>query len=166
MSTRLCKAILTAGCAFFFLLVVFNNLSDYWSNYRFVEGVLSMKTTFPGNMGMWRAIENPTVHHLFYAVIIFWELATTLLLGWGTWKLFKARGENAKTYQQAKSTAIAGLTSGMLLWFVAFICVGGEWFLMWQSSQWNGQQAATRMFLIMGVILIFLQMRENETESE
>jgi predicted small integral membrane protein len=42
--------------------------------------------------------------------------------------------------------AIAGLTLGLLLWLVAFIAVGGEWFLMWQSAEWNGEEAAFRIF--------------------
>jgi predicted small integral membrane protein len=34
--------------------------------------------------------------------------------------------------------------------------VGGEWFLMWQSRIWNGQDAAFRLFAFMGVSLLFL----------
>jgi predicted small integral membrane protein len=48
----------------------------------------------------------------------------------------------AATFNRAKTLAIAALTLGMLMWLVAFVTVGGEWFLMWQSRQWNGQDAA------------------------
>jgi predicted small integral membrane protein len=41
-------------------------------------------------------------------------------------------------------------------WLVAFLVVGGEWFLMWQSKNWNGQDAAFRMFAIIGIALLFL----------
>jgi len=34
--------------------------------------------------------------------------------------------------------------------------VGGEWFLMWQSPNWNGQQAAFRMFTVVGLVLLIL----------
>jgi predicted small integral membrane protein len=44
----------------------------------------------------------------------------------------------------------------MLQWFIAFLCVGAEWFLMWQSKLWNGQDAAFRMFTIEGIILAIL----------
>ena len=33
------------------------------------------------------------------------------------------------------------------MWFVGFVVVGGEWFLMWQSATWNGQEAAFRFYL-------------------
>ncbi len=41
---------------------------------------------------------------------------------------------------------------------VAFLDVGGEWFLMWQSKIWNGQEEAFRMFTVVGVVfLVVLQ---------
>ena len=36
---------------------------------------------------------------------------------------------------------------GFLVWFFGFMVIGGEWFQMWQSSQWNGQQPAFRFYL-------------------
>lgn len=39
---------------------------------------------------------------------------------------------------------MAGLTLGFTLWFAGFMIVGAEWFQMWQSTTWNGQQAAFR----------------------
>ncbi len=31
-----------------------------------------------------------------------------------------------------------------MVWLTGFVVISGEWFQMWQSSQWNGQQAAFR----------------------
>jgi predicted small integral membrane protein len=43
-------------------------------------------------------------------------------------------------------------------WLVAFLDVGGEWFPMWQSKMWNGQEEAFRIFTIAGVVfLVVLQ---------
>jgi len=55
---------------------------------------------------------------------------------------------------------IAALTLACLLWFVAFLTVGGEWFLMWQSRTWNSQDAAFRMFASLGIILDYLSLPE------
>jgi predicted small integral membrane protein len=49
-----------------------------------------------------------------------------------------------------------------LQWLVAFLSVGGEWFLMWQSKIWNGQDAAFRMFACIGIILILLVLPDAE----
>jgi hypothetical protein len=43
---------------------------------------------------------------------------------------------------------------------VAFLDVGGEWFLMWQSRIWNGQEEAFRMFTIVGVVFLVVVQRE------
>jgi predicted small integral membrane protein len=45
---------------------------------------------------------------------------------------------------------------------VAFLSVGGEWFLMWQSKTWNGQEAAFRMFTVVGVITILMILPDAE----
>jgi len=165
MLLRLSKISLVASAALFLLVVVFNNLTDYGSNFAFVQHVLAMDSTFPGNQGMWRAITSPVIHHAFYASIILWEFAAGLLIAMGAWKLWQARAASAAVWQHAKSFAIAGLTLSLLQWFVAFITVGGEWFLMWQSSTWNGQNAAFRMFAVLGLILLFLNQRDDDLPS-
>ena len=57
MSVRIAKIALVFGVAIFYTFVVFNNMTDYGSNYQFVRHVLMMDSTFPGNHGMWRAAE-------------------------------------------------------------------------------------------------------------
>jgi predicted small integral membrane protein len=48
------------------------------------------------------------------------------------------------------------------MWFVAFLIVGGEWFLMWQSKTWNGQDHAFQMFTVVGIVLLLLVQPETE----
>jgi Predicted small integral membrane protein (DUF2165) len=43
------------------LLVAFDNITDYGTNYLFVQHVMSMDTTFPGNALMYRSITNPVL---------------------------------------------------------------------------------------------------------
>ena len=102
-----------------------------------------MDSTFPGNRGMWRALNSPAWHTMFYLLIIGWEGTTMPLLWWGGIRLTRTLHGPAATFHRAKTLAIAALTLGMLMWLVAFLTVGGEWFLMWQSRQWNGQDAAS-----------------------
>lgn len=162
MAVRLSQVALVASVALFLLLVVVNNLTDYGSNFAFVAHVLSMDTTFPANQESWRALRSPAAHHAFYAMIIAWELVAGLLCAAGAMRLWRARTRPAAEFHRAKTVAIAGLTVGLLLWFVAFLTIGGEWFLMWQSRTWNGQESAFRMFVCFGVILLFLVLPERE----
>jgi predicted small integral membrane protein len=156
MITRTAKLLLVAGIALFYMLVVFDNLTDFDSNYQFVRHVLSMDSTFPGNHGMWRALPSPAFHMAFYLSIIAWEIATTILLWWGVARLLRALRLSASVFNAAKRVAVLSLTLSMLMWLVAFLSVGAEWFLMWQSKTWNGQDPAFRMFAVVGLVLLIL----------
>lgn len=164
MLLRLAKVALVASAALCLFIVVLNNaVFDYPSNYAFVQHVLSMDTLFSGESQAWRAFRDPTpedgswwFYHVFYGSIILWEAAAGALCAVGAWKLWQTRAASPAVFQKAKTLAAFGLVVSMLQWFVAFITVGGEWFLMWQSSTWNGQDAAFRMFACLGIILLFL----------
>ncbi|MGC2299898.1 MAG: DUF2165 domain-containing protein [Acidobacteriaceae bacterium] len=162
MILRLSKTLLVAAVALYYTLVVFNNLTDYGSNYAFVHHVLLMDSTFPENHGMWRAIHPLWAHAAFYDTIIAWEAVTMLLLWAGAVELLRTVGRPGGAFQEAKTLAIGGLTVSLLMWFVAFLGVGGEWFLMWQSRTWNGQEEAFRMFVVVGMVFLLLVMPEAE----
>jgi predicted small integral membrane protein len=48
------------------------------------------------------------------------------------------------------------------MWLVAFLSIGAEWFLMWQSHVWNGQEAAFRTFAVVGIVLLILLQPDAE----
>jgi predicted small integral membrane protein len=164
MILRVSKTLLVFAVALYYTLVVLNNTTDYDSNFQFVRHVLMMDSTFPNNSAMWRAINSPSVHALFYVTVITWESITMILCWWGGIKLVRNLKAPSSTFQQAKNTAIIGLTLGALLWLTAFLTIGGEWFLMWQSQKWNGQDAAFRMFAIMGIVLILVVMKDDDLQ--
>lgn len=164
MYTRYSKVILIAAVALFASLVAFNNVTDYGSNFAFVQHVLNMDTTFPGNRAMWRAVDSPAVHHASYAVIIAVEALVAVLCWVGGFRLLRSI-RDARQFNRAKGVAIAGLTLGIVLWFTGFITVGGEWFLMWQSQTWNGQQAAFRFVVVLGLVLVYLVQPDGEIDS-
>jgi predicted small integral membrane protein len=164
MITRIAKLLLVAGIALDYTLVVFNNLTDFNSNYQFVRHVLMMDSTFPGNHGMWRALPSPAFHMVFYISIIAWEAATMILLWWGAVRLVRALRLPAAAFNLAKRVAVMALTLSMLMWLVAFLSVGGEWFLMWQSRAWNGEEAAFRMFAVVGLVLLVLLQPDSDAQ--
>ncbi|MCW8966185.1 MAG: DUF2165 domain-containing protein [Candidatus Pacearchaeota archaeon] len=156
-AVRFLKLSLVLSTAVFFTIVAFNNLVDYGSNYEFVRHVLMMDTTFEGNSLMWRAIDSSLIHNIFYWIIILWEILIAIILWISGIKLLSKR---KKVYEMGITKGVVGLTFSLLLWFLAFITVGGEWFVMWQSSVWNGQDAAFRMFVINGLTLLYLFFKE------
>jgi predicted small integral membrane protein len=165
MTLRLAKLLLVFAVALFYTVVVFNNITDYNSNYQFVRHVLMMDSTLSGNRGMWRALNTPGWHTAFYVSIIAWESIVMLLCWWGGVRLARALSASAAVFMQAKRVSVAALTLGLLMWLVAFLDVGGEWFLMWQSKTWNGQDAAFRMFTVIGVVLLLLAQPDSDTKT-
>ena len=69
--------------------------------------------------------------------------------------LDKLIDRHAKDFNAAKDVAVAGLVLGLLLWFGGFLIVGGEWFQMWQSKSWNGQEAAFRFIPAFRHVLVY-----------
>jgi hypothetical protein len=79
IAIRAAKAATVAAIALFASLVTFGNLTDYNTNFVFVEHVLAMDTTFPFSTIKHRAITSPALAHAAYALIIAAEAATALL---------------------------------------------------------------------------------------
>ncbi len=162
MVIRLAKVLTVLLIGLFAVLVGYDNLVDYDSNYEFVRHVLSMDTTFPGNKLLSRAITDPALHTAAYWAIIAAELLTGILCLVGAALLAAKVRAPARAFNAAKGTAIAGLTTGFALWFFGFLTVGGEWFAMWQSQTWNGQEAAFRFIVSIGIVLLFVTIEDHD----
>ena len=67
----------------------------------------------------------------------------------------------AASFNRAKGSAVVAAGLGFLVWFFGFMVIGGEWFQMWQSSQWNGQEAAFRFYLTILAVLIFVMQKDE-----
>jgi predicted small integral membrane protein len=160
--TRLAKIVMCLVLGGFCVLVAFNNVTDYATNYVFVQHVLSMDTTLPDSNLKYRAISSPVLWQMAYAAIIATEALTGVLFIAGAASLWRARLAPADTFNRAKGYAIAAATLAFLIWFFGFMVVGGEWFAMWESQAWNGQEAAFRFYMAALVVLIFLNQADPD----
>ena len=158
---RISKIILISSIGCLALLVAVNNVLDYESNFRFVQHVMSMDTVYPDNTLRYRAITAPALHTLVYVIIISSEFATAILCLLGALQLLKQIGSDPLTFNRTKSLSVLGLTAGFMLWFLGFVVVGGEWFCMWQSPDWNGQESAFRFVACIVLVLIYTVHGEN-----
>src|SRR6202047_2809298 len=82
----------------------------------------------------------------------------SMLVGWCSVAEIVSWGQ--APFAAARNVAMIALATSLLMWLVAFLDVGGEWFLMWQSQIWNGQEAAFRMFTVVGVVFLIVVQRE------
>lgn len=164
MTVRLSKIVMCLCLAAFAFMVTFGNVTDYGSNFAFVQHVLSMDTTFPGNALMYRAITNPTLWTVGYWLIIVGEGITCILFLIASLKLWQARNGSGRAFDDAKKFAVIGATMGFLVWFLGFMVIGGEWFAMWQSSTWNGQEAAFRFYITILAVLIYVVQPDRDLD--
>jgi predicted small integral membrane protein len=160
--TRLSKIAMCLAIGLFCVVVAYDNVADYATNYVFVQHVLSMDTIAPGGALKDRAITSPALWQLAYAGIIAAEAATGALFLAGAVALWRTRQAPADEFNRAKRWAIAGGALAFLLWFFGFMVVGGEWFEMWQSATWNGQEAAFRFYVSVLAVLIFLNQPDTD----
>ena len=161
MNTRQIRIGISVALTCYMLLVCFNNIADSGSNFMFVTKVVSMEDVFSRDHTGWRAISNKELHKLIYLFIVAAELLITTLLLWGTLKMIRNYRSSAELFNSSKKMALTGLTSAMLLFFVFFITIAGEWFLMWQSEKWNAQQTAFSLSTIFLLALIFINQDEK-----
>src|SRR6185437_13674111 len=108
LELRLAKVVMVGSLALFAFIVTFDNITDYGSNFAFVQHVLSMDTTFPGNALMYRAITTPALWHLAYALIIAGEGATFLALAIATLQLVRHLRAPATEFNASKRLAFVG----------------------------------------------------------
>ncbi|MEO7050882.1 MAG: DUF2165 domain-containing protein [Rhodanobacter sp.] len=165
MSMRLSKILLMLVIALWLALVAFGNITDHGSNWVFVQHVLAMDSIFPGADIQYRAIHSPTLQHLAYLAIIAAETVAAALCGVGGWQMWRARRAPAPTFRHAARMAVVGLSLGVLLWLGGFMAIGGEWFGMWMSSQWNGLGSAFRFVVVLLAALIYLGQHDDEPDN-
>lgn len=156
-------AVLVACNALYIFLVALGNITDYDTNYAFVQHVLSMDTTnFGAAEGtgldpdvMWRAITDPVVWNVAYIGLIIWEslAAIVLIAACVYWvRAFATRGH----FDTARTLSSIGLLMIIALFFAGFITIGGEWFNMWRSTAWNGLDPAFRNSVLAAITLVLI----------
>lgn len=159
---RRVKILMTGGLAVLCGLVAAGNIHDPGTNFQFVQHVLSMDTTLPSSAMADHALPNPILWRASFWLIVVGEGTTGILFALGTFELFRARNFKARDFHQAKRFVFAAAGCGFLIWFVGFLTVGAEWFAMWQSQIWNGQQQAFRIFASILLILIYVAQPDPE----
>jgi predicted small integral membrane protein len=162
IEARVAKLVMVGCLALFALLVAFDNLTDYGTNYAFVRHVMSMDTTFPGNALLYRRITSPGLWQAAYALIIVGEGLTGLALTAATVSLARHLRSASARFNHAKRFALIGAMLGFGVWFFGFMVVGGEWFSMWQSPLWNGQEPAFRFYMTILAVLIFVVLPDGD----
>lgn len=162
MLVRLSKTLIVAGLALSCSLAVYGNVVDPGANLAFTRHVLAMDTVEPSSTIRTRAVTDPGLQWAAFVLIVAAEAATALLLWIGSARMLSVLRGSCSSFASAKAWAVAGLTLGFLVWQTGFMGIGGEWFGMWMSKEWNGQEDAFRFAMLALGALVYVAMPEGE----
>jgi len=152
---RIIKTLLVASMALYLTLAAFGNITMSDSGYGAVGGAIGMQTTYQHPGAMWRAIESPTLIWLTLGVIVLCEITGAILCWIGAARMCK-NWDSKEGFNSAKSTAYLGLGVAACLFFIGFLVIAQEYFLMWQSSELNVLPDAFRGFASAALIALWL----------
>ena len=152
---RTLKTLLVAGMALVLTLAVIGNVTMPHTGYAAVGTAMGMQTTYRNPHAMWRAIDNPALIWAAFGLIVLSE-ATSAVLSWvAAARLWRSRRQKER-FDAAKSTAYMGLGVAACLYFIVFLVIAQEYFLMWQSTKLNVLQDAFRLFASAILIALWL----------
>lgn len=159
---RRSKLLIVLFVCFFGILVVFGNLTDYSTNFENVQHVLSMDTTNKNSSLMYRSITLPILHHRIYWLMITLETIFTVCCLIGAYQLYKTLNASSTEFHEAKKFVVTGFIVGVFIWYFCLQVIGGEWFVMWQSIEWNDLGTAERLTEFLMLALIFIALRIDD----
>jgi predicted small integral membrane protein len=140
---RTIKTLLVAGMALFLTLAAFGNITMPDVGFGAVKTAVGMHGTF--HHAMWRSIESPALIWLILGSIAASELAGAVICWIGAARMWAGRA-SAEAFASGKRTARIGLGVAACLYFIAFMVIANEYFLMWQNSEINVLPDAFRLF--------------------
>lgn len=125
MTSKDLRLLITILVAFMFTMIVFNNITDYSTNFSLVEMLLKMED-IQTTKTFWRAIKTPFFQHAIYQLIILVEALVSLVCWVGAYMMLKGNPRGRKI-------ATLGISLGFALFMFAFVTLAGEWFYLWDT---------------------------------
>lgn len=153
---RRSKIIIVLTAAFFGLITLTNNVTDYAAYADFIGRVLSMSDTEGNDSRRYRAITSNMIHHRFYWAIISLEIIYTFSCLVGAYQLCRKANASRNEFHEAKKFAIAGLATGIFVYQVLYVIILNEWFDMDYSAHRKTYDWAENNISFMFLGLIYL----------
>ncbi len=142
---RVVTSLFVLMVATYYLVVAFDNFTNPTnpnaSNWPFVQGVLTGDGV-PADSGFeWRFIDATWFHAIAYIGIIAMETLTGIMLLVAGISGILRSGSYPLWGRTQRWTYLGGIL-GLAVFFFGFIVVGGNWFIMYLNSTWNGMTPA------------------------
>lgn len=156
---RVVTSLFVLMVAAYYLVVAFDNITDPTnpnaSNWPFVQGVLSGDGV-PADSGFeWRFIAATWIQAIAYIGIIAGESLTgIILLIAGVQGLRHAR--RCPMWERAQRWTFLGGILGLAVFYLGFTVIGGNWFIMYLNSKWNGMEPAFQNSVMTALMLLLV----------
>lgn len=144
-TARVITSLVILMVAAYFLVVGFDNITNPTnpnaSNWPFVQGVISGDGV-PADSGFqWRFIDATWFQAISYVLVMAMETLTGVILLIAGLKGLRAAQSSSRWDRAQKWTLVGGFL-GLGVFFFGFMVVGGNWFIMYLNSKWNGLEPA------------------------
>ena len=138
---RVSASIFVLMVATYYLVVAFDNITNpvnlNGSNWPFVQGVISGDVV-PADSGFqWRFINATWFQAIGYIGVMAGESITGILLLIAGVKGLK-NSRTCPLWGLTQKWTYAGGIVGLAVFFFGFMVFGGNWFIMYLNSKWNG----------------------------
>jgi predicted small integral membrane protein len=157
MAIRYLKICLIIVVALLCLISVGQNVANLNRGYDAVVYVTSMRdhAAYPSSIAF--ALRHPALTWASYTLILLAELSAGLLSAKGAWDLWSARQNGAAVFNAAKTCAVLGAGTAVVVWFGLFTAVGGAYFGMWQTTPGESSLVGAFQYSGMsGLVLLFI----------
>ncbi len=161
MALRIIKIVLILLVVLWGLIGGIQNVIYAGAGFEAVAAVVSPDlTTMPG-LASWQTIETPLLIWMAWAVIPLAKLGGAALCLGGAYSMWRSRSQDADSFQNSKSLALAGCGIILAMLFGGFIVSAETYFLLWQSELGGSVlPIAFRYIGCVGVVAIFVQQPE------
>ncbi len=155
MAIRYLKIVFVILISLVCLFYAGQNVANLEACYQAFAYVMSMADHQAYPDSFFPAIQNPALIWLTLVLIVALEFAAGLLAAKGAWDLWNARKSPAATFNAAKTFALIGCGTGIVVWMGLFGVFGGALFQMWETDA--GSHSLEGAFQIFGACaFIFL----------
>lgn len=144
-----------AMLAAYYLVVAFDNVTNPASNWAFIQGVISGDGV-PADSGFaWRFTEATWFQVAVYVAVIAGEGVAGVLLAVGAVRGWRSRAE-AGAWGESQVPTVVGAGLGLGVFFLGFITIGGNWWVMYLNDDWNGLTPAFQNSVMTVLTLLFV----------
>ena len=135
------------------------NLGACYQAFAYVLGGVDHEV-YPDSI--FPAVQSPVVIWLVLVLVVTLEFAAGLLGAKGAWDLWGARKAPAADFNGAKTYALIGCGTGIVVWLGLFAVFGGALFQMWQTEIGGASMDdAFQFFAACGLIFLIVNSADN-----